>query len=109
MTIKSKHDDLLNYFIYDNKDLSKEYVRQSKKFLKSIKNKKVINIFKKVNNIKGVFNMIFNGLNGFDLFLIGLFVYISYRLIKRAIKEKEKERINNIKIYDYRKVNNEKI
>jgi hypothetical protein len=55
MKIKSKHDDLLNYFIYDNKDLSKEYVRQSKKFLKSIKNKKVINIFKKVNNIKGGF------------------------------------------------------
>ena len=52
--------------------------------------------------------MIFNGLNGFDLFLIGLFVYISYRLIKIAIKEKEKERINNIKIYDYRKVNNDK-
>jgi len=52
--------------------------------------------------------MIFSGLNGFDLFLIGLFVYISYRLIKIAIKEKEKERINNIKIYDYRKVNNDK-
>ena len=48
--------------------------------------------------------MIFSGLNGFDLFLIGLFVYISYRLIKIAIKEKEKERINNIKIYDYREV-----
>ena len=52
--------------------------------------------------------MIFSGLNGFDLFLIGLFVYISYILIKIAIKEKEKERINNIKIYDYRKVNNDK-
>jgi len=51
MTIRSKHNDLLNYFIYDDKDLSKEYVKKSRKFLKSIDNKKVINIFKEVNNI----------------------------------------------------------
>ena len=50
--IRSKHSDLLNYFIYDDKELSKEYVRKSKKFLNSIKNKKVIiDIFKEVNNI----------------------------------------------------------
>ena len=50
--IRSRHEDLLNYFIYDDKDLSKEYVRKSKKFLKSIKNNKVIiDIFKEVNNI----------------------------------------------------------
>ena len=50
--IRSKHDNLLNYFMYDDKDLSKEYVRKSKKFLKSIKNNKVIiDIFKEVNNI----------------------------------------------------------
>tara|TARA_R100000234_G_scaffold37471_1_gene22168 strand:- start:477 stop:659 length:183 start_codon:yes stop_codon:yes gene_type:complete len=50
--IRSKHEDLLNYFIYDDEDLSKEYVRKSKKFLKSIKNNKVIiDIFKEVNNI----------------------------------------------------------
>ena len=50
--IRSKHSDLLNYFIYEDKDLSKEYVRKSKKFLKSIKNNKVIiDIFKEVNNI----------------------------------------------------------
>ena len=50
--IRSKHSDLLNYFIYKDKDLSKEYVRKSKKFLNSIKNKKVIiDIFKEVNNI----------------------------------------------------------
>ena len=50
--VRSKHSDLLNYFIYDDKDLSKEYVRKSKKFLKSIKNNKVIiDIFKEVNNI----------------------------------------------------------
>ena len=51
MTIRSKHDNLLNYFIYDDKDLSKEYVKKSRKFLKSIDNKKVIDIFKEVNNI----------------------------------------------------------
>jgi len=50
--VRSKHSDLLNYFIYDDKELSKEYVRKSKKFLKSIKNNKVIiDIFKEVNNI----------------------------------------------------------
>jgi hypothetical protein len=50
--VRSKHSELLNYFIYDDKDLSKEYVRKSKKFLKSIKNNKVIiDIFKEVNNI----------------------------------------------------------
>ena len=51
MTIRSKHDNLLNYFIHDDKNLSKEYVKKSRKFLKSIDNKKVINIFKEVNNI----------------------------------------------------------
>ena len=50
--IRSKHSELLNYFMYDDKDLSKEYVRKSKKFLNSIKNNKVIiDIFKEVNNI----------------------------------------------------------
>ena len=51
MTIRSKHDNLLNYFIHDDKDLSKEYVKKSRKFLKSIDNKKIIDIFKEVNNI----------------------------------------------------------
>jgi len=51
MTIKSKQDNLLDYFIFDNKDLSKKYVKDSKKFLESIKNKKVIDIFKKVNSV----------------------------------------------------------
>ena len=44
MTIRSKHDNLLNYFIQDNKDLSKKYVKNSEKFLESIKNKKVNNV-----------------------------------------------------------------
>ena len=48
--VRSKHSDLLNYFIYDDKDLSKEYVRKSKKFLQSIP-KDVINIFKDIHDI----------------------------------------------------------
>ena len=51
MTIRSKHNNLINYFIHDDKDLSKKYVKDSKKFLEDIKNKKVIDIFKKVNNV----------------------------------------------------------
>ena len=42
MTIRSKNNNLLNYFLYDNKDLSKEYIKKCKKFFKEIeiKNKK---------------------------------------------------------------------
>ena len=50
--------------------------------------------------------MTIQGTNGIDLMLLSLFFYISYRLIKRAIREDNQERINNIKVYDYRKVNN---
>ena len=34
--IKSKHGNLLNYFIHDKRDLSPAYVRNCKKFLKEI-------------------------------------------------------------------------
>ena len=34
--IKSKHHDLLNYFLYDNKYLSKEYVKKSREYLTKI-------------------------------------------------------------------------
>ena len=37
MTVRSKHNNLLNYFLYDKKDLSKTYVRKCKKFLKELK------------------------------------------------------------------------
>ena len=32
--------DLLNYFLYDNKDLSKAYVKKCEKFFKELKTKK---------------------------------------------------------------------
>jgi len=35
MTIYSKKNNLLNYFIYDDKDLSKEYVKKCKHFLEN--------------------------------------------------------------------------
>ena len=35
--IKLNHNNLLNYFIYDNKKLSKEYVKKCKKFLTNLK------------------------------------------------------------------------
>jgi len=37
MTIKSKHNNLLNYFIHDHQDLSPAYVRSCEKFFKSLK------------------------------------------------------------------------
>jgi len=36
MIIRSKHNDLLNYFIHDERDLSPAYVKSCKKFLKKI-------------------------------------------------------------------------
>jgi hypothetical protein len=34
--MKSKHSNLLNYFIHDKRDLSPAYVRSCEKFLKGI-------------------------------------------------------------------------
>ena len=39
MKIKSNHNNLLNYFLYDEKYLSKTYVKKCKSFLNSISNK----------------------------------------------------------------------
>ena len=36
MTVRSKHNNLLNYFLYDNKYLSKAYVRKCKNFIDDI-------------------------------------------------------------------------
>ena len=37
--VRSKHNDLMNYFIHDNKYLSKVYVKKSERFLKEISNR----------------------------------------------------------------------
>ena len=39
MKIRSKHNDLMNYFIHDERDLSPAYVKSCKKFLKEINQK----------------------------------------------------------------------
>ena len=36
MTVRSNHNSLLNYFLYDKKDLSKSYVRKCKNFIDNI-------------------------------------------------------------------------
>jgi len=36
MTIRSKHNNLLNYFIHDPRDLSPAYVRSCEKFFKGL-------------------------------------------------------------------------
>ncbi len=46
MTIRSKHNNLMNYFICNKKDLSKEYVKKSEKFLKEISDKQKRNTLK---------------------------------------------------------------
>ena len=35
--IRSKHNNLLNYFVHDKRDLSRAYVKSCEKFLKKIK------------------------------------------------------------------------
>ena len=39
MTIRSKHNDLLNYFIHDERDLSPAYLASCRKFLKELSSK----------------------------------------------------------------------
>ena len=39
--IRSKHNNLLNYFIHDKRDLSKAYVDKCEKFLKELSKKNV--------------------------------------------------------------------
>jgi len=36
MTIRSKHNNLMNYFIHDRRDLSPAYVRSCEKFFKEL-------------------------------------------------------------------------
>ena len=39
MKIRSKHNDLLNYFVHDKRDLSPAYRKSCEKFLKEISDK----------------------------------------------------------------------
>ena len=46
--IRSKHNDLLNYFIHDRRDLSPAYVRSCEKFFRELGEKR--NKFKSASN-----------------------------------------------------------
>ena len=48
MKIRSKHNDLLNYFIHDPRDLSRAYVRSCEKFFRELGKKR--NKFKAASN-----------------------------------------------------------
>ena len=37
--VRSKHNDLMNYFIHDERDLSPAYLASRRKFLKELSNK----------------------------------------------------------------------
>jgi len=37
MTVRSNHNNLLNYFLYNEKDLSKVYVKKCKNFIDNIR------------------------------------------------------------------------
>ena len=38
MKIRSRHNDLMNYFVHDKRDLSPAYVRKCERFLWSLRN-----------------------------------------------------------------------
>ena len=50
MTIKSKHNNLLNYFIFDKKDLSKTNLKSCNEFFN--RDKPEVAYKKAVNNLK---------------------------------------------------------
>ena len=50
MTIRSKHNNLLNYFIFDKKDLSKAYLKSCNEFFN--RDKPEVAYKKAVNNLK---------------------------------------------------------
>ena len=44
--IRSNHNDLFNYFIYDKEDLSKEYVNKCERFIDDLGKRKLEDCFK---------------------------------------------------------------
>ena len=49
MTIRSKHNSLLNYFLYDKRDLSPAYVRKCEEFIDNLGSAKLADCFKMEN------------------------------------------------------------
>ena len=46
MTVRSNHNSLLNYFLYDKQDLSPAYVRKCEEFIDSLGSAKLADCFK---------------------------------------------------------------
>jgi len=46
MVVRSKHNSLLNYFLYDKQDLSSAYVRKCEEFIDSLGSSKLADCFK---------------------------------------------------------------
>ena len=56
MKVRSKHNDLMNYFIHDERDLSPAYVASCRKFLKEISDKQQAASVKQLTQLKGIKN-----------------------------------------------------
>ena len=56
MTIRSKHNDLMNYFIHDERGLSPAYVASCRKFLKELSDKQQAASVKQSPQLKGIKN-----------------------------------------------------
>ena len=54
MKVRSKHNNLLNYFIYDERDLSPAYVASCRKFFKEISLKPQAVSVKQSPQLKGI-------------------------------------------------------
>jgi len=46
MTVRSNHNSLLNYFLYDKKDLSPAYVRKCEEFIDNLGKARLADCFK---------------------------------------------------------------
>ena len=49
MTVRSNHNSLLNYFLYDKRDLSPAYVRKCEEFIDNLGSAKLADCFKMEN------------------------------------------------------------
>ena len=46
MKVRSKHNDLMNYFVHDERELSPAYVRKCEEFIDSLGSSKLADCFK---------------------------------------------------------------
>ena len=56
MKVRSKHNNLLNYFIHDERDLSPAYLASCRKFFKELSAKRQAASAKQLPQLKGIKN-----------------------------------------------------